>query len=304
MRKFAIFCDANIAYYIHDTVAEVEFSFDSLPLLSITVFCLPNFLKRHQISSVMVSSFNIHIAVVLCTIFFLSGKASSLSVSPTLNTMPPFALNVKMSIRPEKREAWLEQIKDDQFHTRRNEQGNLQFAITEDETTPNTFYLHEQYLDESAYEEHIKTPHFVRYDNFCKAENPFTPDGEMELSLFSPLGEGSDWSKSKRDIPKTAFCVTVNLYPKIELREAFLEVIQINKEGTEGTEPLALQYTYGESTTIPNVFHFHEQYTGAEDGKEGFNAHAIAPHFVEWEAFAGTDPFAKPPEVYFSKVIE
>ncbi|OEU13961.1 hypothetical protein FRACYDRAFT_242314 [Fragilariopsis cylindrus CCMP1102] len=143
-----------------------------------------------------------------------------------------------------------------------------------------------------------------QYINERNTENPFTPDGEMELSLFSPLGEGSDWSKSKRDIPKTAFCVTVNLYPKIELRKAFLEVIENNKKGTEGTEPLALQYTYGESTTIPNVFHFHEQYTGAEDGKEGFNAHATAPHFVEWEAFAGTDPFAKPPEVYFSKVIE
>jgi quinol monooxygenase YgiN len=241
---------------------------------------------------------------VLCILFYISGKVSSLSVSPTLNTMPPFALNAKMSIRPEKREAWLEQIKDDQLCTRRDEQGNLQFVITEDETTPNTFYLHEQFIDESAFEEHTKTPHFARYDDFCKAENPFAPDGDMELLLFSPLGEGSDWSKSKRDIPKTAFCVTVNLYPKIELREAFLKVIQNNKEGTEGTEPLALQYTYGESTTVANVFHFHEQYTGAEDGKEGFNAHAAAPHFIEWEAFAGTDPFAKPPEVYFSKVIE
>lgn len=253
-------------------------------------------------------------AIILCTFCFFSDTAFSLSVSsPTKLMMAsssapascrPFALNVKLSIQPEKREAWLKQIKDDQMCTRQDEEGNLQFSISEDTSTPNTFYLHEQYVDGSAFDEHAQSPHFVRYEEFCKTEKPFAPDGEPEIYMFSPLGEKSDWSKSKRNIPKTAFCITVNLYPKSEVREAFLEVIEKNKKGTDGTEPLALQYTYGESDTEPNAFHFHEQYSGSEDGKEGFEAHAASPHFADWESFADTDPFAKPPEVYFSKAIE
>jgi hypothetical protein len=34
-------------------------------------------------------------------------------------------------------------------------------------------------------------------------------------------------------------------------------------------------------------------------GRAGFEAHAAAPHFKAWEAFASTDPFTKEPEVCF-----
>jgi len=227
-----------------------------------------------------------------------------MSSSSTSDAGPPFALNAKMSIRPEIREAWLKQLKDNQMCTRRDEEGNLQFSISEDVETPNTFYLHEQFVDEPAFNAHAGSPHFKRYDEFCQAEKPFSPEGEPELYFFSPLEEGADWADEKRVIAKTAFCITVNLYPKSELREEFLKVIVANKKGTDGTEPLALQYTFGESTGESNTFHFHEQYSGGEDGKEGFDAHAGSPHFADWETFAGTDPFAKSPEVYFSKVIE
>jgi quinol monooxygenase YgiN len=126
----------------------------------------------------------------------------------------------------------------------------------------------------------------------------------MEFVMFSPLDEGPDWSNSKRVAHKTAFCVSVNLYPKEEVRDEFLKVISNNKRGTDGSEPLALLYTYGESTSKPNVFHFYEQYGGEDGGKEGFNAHAASPHFKDWESFVGTDPFVKDPEVYFSRIIE
>jgi len=214
----------------------------------------------------------------------------------------PLALNYKVSVLPEKREEWLKQIKEDQTCARRDEEGNLQFSITEDTESPNTFILHEQFADELAFTAHTESPHFKRYDEFCKAAKPF--DGEPELYLFSPLEEGADWVKNKRDIPTTAFCVTVNLYPKSEVRDEFLQVIKNNKKGTDDTEPLALQYTFGESTTKPNVFHFHEQYSGEEGGKQGFDAHAASAHFADWESFVDTDPFVKPPEVFFSKIIE
>jgi len=245
---------------------------------------------------------------------FLLTTTHALSVRPHTRLMmtsssspsasPPFALNVKMSILPEKRVAWLKQILDDQTSTRNNEKGNLQFSISEDVDTPNTFYLHEQFVDESAFQAHAASPHFARYDEFCKTEKPFTPEGEPTISFFCPMEEGATWVERERVAPlTTAFCITVNLYPKTEVREEFLKVIAANKKGTDTAEPLALQYTFGESNSELNTFHFHEEYSGEEDGKQGFDAHASSPHFADWEKFADTDPFVKSPEVYFSKII-
>ena len=279
------------------------------------------------------------------TIFCLSTALSlvlsfspqtQLSMSSSSSVMhssdKPFALNVKVMVQPDKRDEWLQNIQDDQRCSRRDEEGCLQFSLSEDTDSPNTFYLHEQYVDEAAFHAHTQTPHFKRYDEYCKSKNPLVK--EPEVFMFSPLDEGSEWSKGKRNIPKTAYCVTVNLYPKDEVREEFLKVIGNNKKGTDETEPLALQYTYGESTSIPNVFHFHEQYAGEDGGKSGFDAHASSPHFMDWESFVGTEyvsimylcvscssfamlitqnlfsiiysysPFVKAPEVYFSRIIE
>jgi len=265
--------------------------------------------------------------VFLCAFCYISETIVYGLVLPP--TAPPFALNVKLSVRPEKREAWLKQIKDEKRSTQQNEDRNLQFSISEDIKASNTFYLHEQYVDRSAFYEHLKSPHFERYEEFCRTEKPFTKGrkgsnngGEPECFQFSPLAEKPDWSnKRKREqdyadalrdtkteaSTATAFCVTVNLYPKSELRKEFLKVIENNKKGTDnkGLEPLALQYTFGESSTESNVFHFYEQYKGTKDNdKEGFEAHAASAHFGDWNSFVGTDPFVKPPEVYFSKAIE
>mmetsp|Transcript_18237 Transcript_18237/g.27352 ORF Transcript_18237/g.27352 Transcript_18237/m.27352 type:complete len:106 (+) Transcript_18237:96-413(+) len=88
------------------------------------------------------------------------------------------------------------------------------------------------------------------------------------------------------------FCVNVNLYVKPGKREEFLAVIRNNQKGT-AKEPLALDYTWGESTTEANTFYFQEKYKG----KEGFEAHQKAPHFAKWEEFVKTHPFTKDPEV-------
>ena len=86
----------------------------------------------------------------------------------------------------------------------------------------------------------------------------------------------------------------VSVLNQIRSREEFLAVVRANAEGT-ATEPLAKEYVWGESETEPNTFHFHEKY----DGKAGFEAHTQAPHFANWEKFAGSDPFTTDPEVVF-----
>lgn len=88
--------------------------------------------------------------------------------------------------------------------------------------------------------------------------------------------------------------LNVRLEVKADRRDAFLSVIEANAAGTL-SEPRNLRYCWGESATTPNTFHFQESFAG----KAGFDAHAAAPHFREWEAFAGTGPFAAEPAVDF-----
>jgi (4S)-4-hydroxy-5-phosphonooxypentane-2,3-dione isomerase len=97
------------------------------------------------------------------------------------------------------------------------------------------------------------------------------------------------------------FCLNVNLYVKPERREEFLKVIAINSAGTLSNEPLNISYTWGESTTEKNTFHFQEQFKG----EEGFLAHTNSPHFATWKEFADAEdsPFWKPPVVFFFETI-
>jgi len=133
-----------------------------------------------------------------------------------------------------------------------------------------------------------------------------------KLQSFSPS------SAIKQPIHKNAFGLNVNLYPKASVQSEFLEVISNNKKSTETMEPLALQYTYSKATVAPDKppssdsdisnnlaeFHFHEQYAGENHDREGFDAHAKTPHFADWEDFANTDPFEKPPELFFYYILE
>mmetsp|Transcript_160437 Transcript_160437/g.307985 ORF Transcript_160437/g.307985 Transcript_160437/m.307985 type:complete len:334 (-) Transcript_160437:57-1058(-) len=91
------------------------------------------------------------------------------------------------------------------------------------------------------------------------------------------------------------FCLNVKLCIKPERRDEFIECIKNNQKGTLETEPLAIEYVWGEDTESPNTFHFYEKYAG----KAGFEAHQATPHFAAWETFADSDPFTEPPRVEF-----
>ena len=91
------------------------------------------------------------------------------------------------------------------------------------------------------------------------------------------------------------FCLNVKLCIKPERRDAFIACIQNNQKGTLATEPLAIEYVWGEDLNEPNTFHFFEKY----EGRRGFEAHQATPHFAAWEEFAASEPFTSPPVVQF-----
>ena len=103
------------------------------------------------------------------------------------------------------------------------------------------------------------------------------------------------WTASHQANAVKSFCLNVKLCVKPERRSEFIDCIQNNQKGTLATEPLAIEYVWGEDTAEANTFHFYEQY----QGRQGFEAHQTTEHFAAWERFAATEPFTAQPVVSF-----
>lgn len=208
----------------------------------------------------------------------------------------PFAVNLRFTVLPERRADFLNLVKVNQRLTLDTEPEALQYVVGEDTSSPNTFYLHEQFTSYEGFLAHRDMPHAADWARF-KESQPFAEGGSPKLDSY--FGTHAPEVIPVRD----AFCLNVELCIKPEVREEFLECIANNARGSNEDEPLCLQYIYGESKDEPNTFYFHEQYTGVNGGKEGFDAHTATPHFAAWEKFASTDPFTKPPVVSLFRTL-
>lgn len=78
------------------------------------------------------------------------------------------SLVVKLRIKPEYREQFLEEMWADAVGSERNEPGCLMFNVVHDNADPNVIYLFEVYEDEQAVEAHRKTPHFLKWSETTK----------------------------------------------------------------------------------------------------------------------------------------
>ena len=227
---------------------------------------------------------------LLLLAFVCFGVQRSLALSgaspTTTNKNKPFAVNLKLSIKDDRREGFLSLIRSNQRKTLDLESESLQYVVGEDAETKNTFYLHEQVTSSQGFLDHRATDHTADWAAF-KATDPFVGSIEMDSYLL-------EHSTSECEPRKEAFGVQVVLCIKPEVREDFLKCISANRAGSM-QEPLCYQYAYGESDTTPNRFIFHEEYKS----REGFEAHKQTPHFADWETFAATDPFTEPPVVNF-----
>ncbi len=232
------------------------------------------------------------IMIIFCSINAINSFGMSMSSTST----KPYAVNLRFSVKSERRGDFISLIKENQRKTLELEPASLQYVVGEDADTPNTFYIHEQFIGAEGFDAHRDMPHAADWGLF-KSTDPFVKGGEPVIEFYF-----GDHEPEKTPI-RSAYCVHVELFVKSEFREEFLEVIRNNQRGSNEEEPLCLQYVYGESTAEPNKFIFHEEYAGADDGKEGFEAHTTAPHFKIWEEFVEKDPFTKEPIVKFFKSL-
>jgi quinol monooxygenase YgiN len=241
-------------------------------------------------SSQAIHRFHALVVTVLFLQRIFTRHASGMSMTATTG---PFAVNVKCGLKPDRRDEFLRVIQADAVGTIQTEPGALQFTLGCDNSDANVFYFHEQYQAKRDFDYHCTTAHFLAWKAF-RATEPFTlgPIVEFFLCAHEPI---------KID-QRRAFCLNVKLCVKPEMRQEFLAVIDNNQKCSR-REPLCLQYDFGESTEIANTFHFHEQFIGDQDGKEGFDAHARSAHFVLWEEFVAKDPFTSEPVVNFFQSI-
>lgn len=221
--------------------------------------------------------------------------------------LKPFAVNVKFSVKPDKRDDFLSLIKDIQKKTLATEPAALQFLVGEHISTPNTFYMHAQFVGEEGFKAHRLTPHSGEWQKFS-SDALFSEDGEPAFDFyFAGTGTGTPHEAEKVEISiPSSICVHTELCVKPELREVFLEVVRNNQRGSNSNEdePLCLQYVYGESKDEPNKFLFHEAYTGIHGGKEGFEAHFVTAHFEKWQEFMDLYPFTEAPVVNTFKTLQ
>jgi len=221
--------------------------------------------------------------------------------------LKPFAVNVKFSVKPDKRDDFLSLIKDIQKKTLPTEPAALQFVVGEDVNTPSTFYMHAQFVGEEGFKAHRDTPHSVKWQKF--SSDALFSEGGGEPTFDFYFGT----HKAEKIPIRSCFCVHVELCVKPELREEFLEVIRNHQKGSINTcisnneedGPLCLQYVYGESKDEPNKFIFHEAYTVTDaGGKKGFEAHCATALFEKWQEFMEIDPFTEAPVVNNFKTLQ
>ena len=228
---------------------------------------------------------------------------SAMSFSQVRPSTSAIGVNVRIHSKPGAREKCIQLLDADALGSRA-EPNCLQFVYGEDTTTPNVFHIHEQYETMADFESHQQNNYFKAVVDFVSSSNSDSDNINIEddgfhIDVFSCYNEGNAVVP-----PQDAYCLNVALHIKPEHRTEFLNVIDNNMRGTRSKEPLALQYDWGENLEESNSFHFHEEYKGGGEGdegiKEGFEAHAKAPHFDVWEKFVeDRDPFSKPPVVSF-----
>jgi autoinducer 2-degrading protein len=67
---------------------------------------------------------------------------------------------VKVRVKPEQRQRFLQAIEHDALASERDEPGCLRFNVLQDRADENVYFFYEVYRDESALEAHRAAPHY------------------------------------------------------------------------------------------------------------------------------------------------
>ena len=100
---------------------------------------------------------------------------------------------VKVRVKPEQRQRFLEVIEHDALHSESDEPGCLRFNVLQDTKDENVYIFYEIYKDEGALDAHRQTPHFAMWAEAAKE----CLDGPAERTLCATIfpADVAYWSK-------------------------------------------------------------------------------------------------------------
>lgn len=204
------------------------------------------------------------------------------------------ALNVKIAVKPEHRDRMLQHLIYEAKETRQ-EPGGLQFMVGQDVDDPNVLYLHEQYHNRSAWDNHNDTPHFKAFGHLLEElDDPLTEPVAIQAYQCSHTPQSIDNSQLEN-----AYCLNVESCIKPELMDDYVALMQSHQANSQA-EDLCLQFDWGISLDDPYTIYIHEEYAN----KEGFEAHAASKHFARLLAYnQDNEPYSKPQVVQFFQSV-
>ncbi len=95
-----------------------------------------------------------------------------------------FSLFVKIQIKPEFRDRYIEAALGDAVGSTRDEPGCYRFDVLQDDQDPNTIYFYEVYRDEAAFQEHTKQAHMIKWRDTVKDWNARPTEVVRTHSIF------------------------------------------------------------------------------------------------------------------------
>jgi len=104
-----------------------------------------------------------------------------------------YVLVVTIDIKPGFKDMFVAAMLDDAHGSVVNEPGCVRFDVIQNEKDPNRIYLYEVYKDRAAFDFHVTTPHFLKWNDAVKdwfAAPPMVGTG------FSIFPGDLDWSRS------------------------------------------------------------------------------------------------------------
>lgn len=102
------------------------------------------------------------------------------------------AVLVKVKVKPDQRQRFLQAIEVDALGSENDEPGCLRFNVLQDTRDENTYYFYEVYKDQAAIDAHREMPHYAVWRGVADAL-----DGPTELMPCQPVfpSDRAYWGK-------------------------------------------------------------------------------------------------------------
>ena len=94
------------------------------------------------------------------------------------------SLLVKLRIKPEQRQRFLQAIEVDALGSERDEPGCLRFNVLQSEADENVYYFYEVYKDEAALEAHRAAPHYAVWREAAEVALDGPADAQRVTHVF------------------------------------------------------------------------------------------------------------------------